>query len=73
MVAICYSVRERGQYSSRIKEVELCTQVETFVRVMETGIITSPQPTQEETAAVDLANSRIRSLLQTAIQATDCG
>lgn len=70
---ICLSVRERARYRAEVRETEMCTEMETFVRVMQAGIITSPEPTKEESAAVELANSRIRGLLDSAIQMSACG
>jgi hypothetical protein len=49
-----------------------CAKMEAFVKMMEVGIVPPPNATVQDVAATELANSRMRVLLETALTEIEC-
>lgn len=58
---------------AQIRETEICTRVQTFVNMMQVGIVTSPEASPEETRAVELANVRMRAMIAATLKDIPCG
>lgn len=67
--------RELGGRERKItvEQARVCAQVETFTRIVQVGVIPSPNPTPEEVAAVDRVNAMMRQLLEAALSGGGCG
>lgn len=73
LVFIFLWAKENARWQAEVRQARVCAEVDAFVRMLESGIITPPYPTPEQLTAIELANSKMRELLHRALLGSPCG
>lgn len=73
LLAVGMWSRSSSQQARVREQTEICTRLDIFVSLVQTGIVPPPNPTEEQIVATELANSKLRVALQAALGQSPCG
>lgn len=73
VLGACLYLRESGQQASVRKEAEVCTRLDIFISLVQTGMVAPPDSPIEEQRAMEAVNQRLQTLIQSALLGSPCG